>query len=154
MFVYIASRKCLIELDADDYERIKDCSMFLSSHGYAIVYFNGKNEYLHRLVSGAGKGDIVDHRNRNIRDNRKDNLRLVNQSANLHNSTKLRPNNTSGFKNIGWSTQKGKWRARLKLNYQEIHVGFFDDLTEAVVAVEFARVKYIPFSPENSGGVV
>jgi hypothetical protein len=54
--------------------------------GYACAYRDGVQTYVHRLICNAQKGDIVDHINRNKKDNSISNLRKVNKSINAFNS--------------------------------------------------------------------
>lgn len=42
--------------------------------------------YMHRILVGAKKGEIVDHINRNTLDNRRSNLRIVDRGTNVRNS--------------------------------------------------------------------
>lgn len=71
--------------------------------------------FLHRLIMNyfePGNKIVVDHKNRNTLDNRKDNLRIVSQKLNVKNrglETKL--NKSSGILGISKSKKKGyNWR--------------------------------------------
>lgn len=57
----------------------------------------GKTQSLHRLVMGNPQNAHVDHLNHNPRENRKQNLRIVNRNQNMANAKK-RKDNTSGVK--------------------------------------------------------
>ena len=66
---------------------------YLQKHvGYITANINGKYIYLHQLIMGHignGKGqDSIDHINRNKLDNRRDNLRITNQSIQNQNCGK------------------------------------------------------------------
>lgn len=70
---------------------------------YHIVYVNGANHLVHRIVWLLANGEIskdmiVDHKNRKRGDNRLQNLSLVNMSHNMRNRTLPLPN--SGYRNI------------------------------------------------------
>ena len=52
---------------------------------------------------------LVDHINRDTRDNKKCNLRLATKSTNAMN-TKIRKDNTSGIKGVTWSKKLLKWQ--------------------------------------------
>ena len=69
---------------------------------------------LHRIVMHAQDGEIVDHRNHNPSDNRRQNLRVTNTQNNTRNKT-LPRNNRSGV--IGVCQEKsGTWRACITLD--------------------------------------
>jgi hypothetical protein len=87
--------------DKDDFDKIKDRAWHFSSGNYissAIIHNSKKKElYFHNLVMnrlehpGKGATETVDHINRNGLDNRKENLRIINQSdQNLNQSKKKR----------------------------------------------------------------
>ena len=114
-----------------------------------------KECYLHRAVMERVLGHplsqdtIIDHVNGNPLDNRRENLRLATYSQNMANS-KLRSDNTTGFKGVSWSKQKGKFRAYIWFEKKLYHVGFFNTAEEASEArqikaielhKEFARLK-------------
>lgn len=83
-------------------------------YGYAR---KGK-KLLHHIIFGNPKqGFCVDHRNQNKLDNRKENLRFVTWSENMHN-TGPKVNNKFGI--AGISEHRGGFRARIRLGYKEI----------------------------------
>lgn len=106
--------------------------------------------YLHRWLLQPRAGLVVDHINFNGLDNRRKNLRIGTQAMNRQN---LQPDkrNTSGIRGVSWHSIGHKWRARIKLNGREIHLGLFDNLADAEHAVKSARRRYMPFSPEGDG---
>jgi hypothetical protein len=89
---------------------------------------NGKTnkQMLHRLIAihfihndDPLNKIFVDHINRNMLDNRVENLRWITQSDNCFN-TKKKINNNSGFKNITIINNKHKERFRIKIEKQGI----------------------------------
>lgn len=52
---------------------------------YAYVMYNKKKIRLHRLITNAPKGLVVDHINGNTLDNRRENLRVCTQKENTQN---------------------------------------------------------------------
>lgn len=69
-----------------------------SIHGYAKSVSGRKTIYMHRLILGAVRGQIVDHINRNSLDNRRCNLRFATTCQSARNATK--PSNKNGFRGI------------------------------------------------------
>lgn len=119
----------------------------LHRHGYADARWReGKEQggkmrhvYLHRLICRpTGDRPHVDHKNRLNWDCREENLRVCTMSENLCNA-KIRADNTSGIKGVGFHRPSGKFRARLKIRGTERHLGLFITSAEADAAVRTAR---------------
>ena len=113
-------------------------------HGYARS--NGPNKdrfYMHRIILNAPTGKVVDHINGDKLDNRKDNLRICNQSVNGLNRTKNNLNNTSGFRGISYDKTRNKYRVHLKINYKQKYLGRFNSIEEAKDAYEKANLNII-----------
>lgn len=53
----------------------------------------------------------------------------------------LRAHNTSGFKGVFWDKQKGKWAARIMLDYKTKHLGFYVNIADAARAYKTAAVN-------------
>lgn len=41
-------------------------------------------------------------------------------------------NNTSGYPGVSWDVSRDKWKAQIKVNGKNIHLGRFDTLEEAI----------------------
>lgn len=80
---------------------------------------------MHRAVMATPVGYQTDHRNGDGLDNRKDNLRVCSCSQNQHNS-RLRRDNSSGYKGVGWHKHLKKWGARIGVNGKSHHLGYFE----------------------------
>ena len=89
---------------------------------------------------GVEPSGYIDHLNGDKHDNRIANLRDVDMSTNLRNAAG-KSNNTSGATGVNWRADKGKWRARIMVNYKERTLGHFDTFEEAVAAREAAARK-------------
>ena len=91
----------------------------------------------HRVVwamaTGAWPVGQVDHINGIKTDNRRVNLRDVSE---VENKLNQRPPkcNTSGRIGVCKHKPSGRWRATIKKNYKTIHIGYFDQFEDAVVA--------------------
>lgn len=95
---------------------------------------------MHRVIMNAPDGMDVDHRWGDTLDNRKENLRICTRQQNSCNKAQV--NNTSGFKGVSWHKARNKWRAQIKLNQRQIHLGYFNNKTEAAKAYNAAALQY------------
>lgn len=96
-----------VYIDKEDLEKVLPYKLSISNDNNAKTFYckviNGVG--LHRIITDAKSGEIVDHINRNGLDNTKENLRIVNTSINNRNAS-LRSDNVSGTKGV--SFEKGK----------------------------------------------
>lgn len=107
---------------------------------YAQTKFEKRlNIYMHALLVPVQKGFVIDHRNLNGCDNRRENLRIGTRSQNGANA-KLSKANTSGFKGVTLSF--GKWHAQIMVYRENIPLGRFVDKVEAAHAYDAGAVKY------------
>lgn len=120
---------------------------------YIRVSINGKSHLAHRLIWIYANGAIpdgfeIDHIDMNGLNNSISNLRLASRKQNSANKT-AHKDNASGFKGVSYFKQTGKWRARLRFEGKDLHIGYFDSAEEAAIAykqkqsqlcAEFARV--------------
>jgi hypothetical protein len=153
--------KCLFYYDettgiftrAKDHQRSKKGSVVGTPNykGYLLFAVKGKTYRAHRLawlyVYGKFPSMDLDHINGNRSDNRIENLRELPNKFNQQNRRKPNPNNTSGYKGVGWSKQLNKWRVKIVANYKTIHLGYFHDIDDAVNAYALGAAKYHNFNP-------
>lgn len=96
---------------------------------------------MHSYLLGKHDGFVIDHKNRNKRDNRRDNLRLVSKNMNGFNiNTQI--NNTSGKTGVSYNKQNNKYVAYIKYNYKNIYLSSFSNISDAIKAREDAEIKY------------
>ena len=100
-----------------------------------------KSLLMHRLITNAQKGDIVDHFNEDSCDNRKQNLVICTQKENIAKSKKYF-NNTSGTTGVCWVKHIEKWKAYIKIDYKLINIGFYNNIEDAIKARKQAEEKY------------
>lgn len=103
---------------------------------------------LHRYIMIINNSNlVVDHINRNPLDNRKSNLRICSYKENGFNKS-IRVDNTSGIPGVSFHKINKKWRAKIKYNNLTIHLGYFEDINEAlinrIVAEEILFGEYSP----------
>lgn len=118
--------------------------------GYVAIQFCGKPRLAHRLAwlhfYGEWPSGNLDHINRNKKDNRIDNLRIVTQSQNMQN-TGLQQNNTSGFRGVSLNKPTGRWKAYIKVGGRRKHLGYFATQQEASAAYRNAAAHMHSHNP-------
>jgi|SRR5215469_1193158 len=99
---------------------------------------------LARLILGLQPGDglIADHIDpARTFDNRRANLRIVDQSQSQWN-TRIRKNNTSGHKGVSWHKGREIWQAGLYYHGKNIFLGRFKELEDAKQAYADGAKKF------------
>ena len=100
---------------------------------------------MHRLITDAQKGDVVDHKNRTTMDNRNSNLRITDHSGNMRNKG-LQSNNKSGSTGVIFRNDSGSWRAFYNKDGKRVWIGTYKTKEEAIAArLNAVRVEYGEF---------
>jgi hypothetical protein len=88
-------------------------------------------------------GQVVDHINGDIYDNRRSNLRLCTNAENIRNAQKrCIKKATSKFKGVGFDSNRNRWRATITVDWKTKHLGYFDSEEDAAKAYDIASEKY------------
>ena len=133
--------------DKEDYDLIEPYYWYYNGNGYVSTSpTHGPDILLHRLVMNVKDGIVIDHKEHphgkaHKVDNRKSNLRYATDSQNAMNRH-IHSNNTSGVTGVGWNKDSQKWCAYICKNYEQIHLGYFDNFDDAVRARKDAEGKY------------
>lgn len=109
-------------VDDEDYENVAKYKWSFS-HGYAVRTKDKKRIYLHRYITKAPKGKLVDHINGDGLNCTRANMRLCTQSQNLLNRGKQK-NNTSGYKGVCWAKNERKWIAHIQMDGKRKTLGY------------------------------
>jgi len=103
---------------------------------------NFKTEIMHRIVMGAPKGVLVDHRNSgDTLNNQKSNLRFATHIENARNG-KLRRNNILRLKGVRKNSNSSTYQVRICVKGRSLHIGCFHDPEMAARAYDEAAVKH------------
>lgn len=134
-------------LDDADIELVsgyKWCAFKRDKKYYALtsVRFHGKNTNLlmHMLILGKKPGYEIDHKNNDGLDNRRCNLRHATRSQN--NMNKLKSKGTSIYKGVSWSNYHQAWKAQIKKDKVDHHLGYYSSEIEAAMIYNTATDKY------------
>jgi hypothetical protein len=144
-------------IDEEDYHYYQQHNWHIDDNGYVyrakhVKRDNGtvftKHIKYHReilILHGHDiEGKIVDHKNIDPSDNRKENLRYgITYGQSLQNQHR-RKDNTSGYKGVNYrnTPYRKNWRARIKVEGKEIGLGFYYTAEEAAYAYDCAALKY------------
>ena len=133
------------KIDLEDIDKVKDRKWFFKD-GY--VASGGKrkenNLRLHRYIMGVENEPskvYIDHKDHNTLNNRKENLRVCNNSKNQMNK-RIPKNNTSGFKGVSFHKLSGKWRVRITIDGETHYLGLFEDKEDAIKTRIEAEEEY------------
>ena len=100
---------------------------------------NGKYIKLHRYIMLLENSLIdnleVDHKDRNKLNNVASNLRMATSQEQKRNQGK-KIGFSSQYIGVSWYKRDDKWRAKIKHNNKNIHIGMFDNEVEAAQAYD------------------
>lgn len=138
MFVPL-TRGHMALIDDQDFPMIVDMK-WRSCRNYNTFYAQGhvlvdgvwRTVMMHRLILDAPTGVLVDHINGDGLDNRRANLRLVNNSQNQMNRKNV--TSSSGYKGVTFLPKSGKWQAQIKKDGKNIYLGVFKTPEQAHAA--------------------
>lgn len=116
-----------------------------------------KKAYAHRLSWELANGPIppgmeVDHRTTCPKSCvNPGHLRLATRKQNQENRSGAQRNSTSGVRGVAWDKSRGVWRGHLTHERKMVHVGYFNSLEDAEMAVKAARQRI--FTHADNHGV-
>ena len=102
--------------------------------GYIRIQTNGKTYSAHRIIwvlhnKSIDSSKEIDHIDRDVTNNRIENLRLVNGAINRYNIG-IKVNNTSGVTGVYYLEHCNRWQAKLGKN----NLGYFKNKDDAISA--------------------
>jgi len=137
-----------------DVDLILTRSWRLDSEGYVG---GSKRVRLHRWLLRPGRGVLVDHRNGNTLDNRRENLRVATPSQNRANSLGQPTRRRGRFKGVRLvrttATGAGRYSAAVNVDGRRVYLGTFDSEEAAARAYDTAaRSLHGEFARPNFSG--
>jgi hypothetical protein len=147
--IYIGEGKFTI-VDLGDYYWLNKYNWCLWDNGcnkYArtILYdakIGTRTISMHREIIRLGAGLLVDHRNGDGLDNRRENLRPATRAENCYNKRKTRTKTSSRFIGVCFDKQTNKWRAYIRYDGKRIWIGRYDSEIEAAKAHDIEAKKH------------
>ena len=123
----------------------------VNAEGYRVIKLGRTPFPAHRLawflVHGEWPALEIDHINGVRDDNRMQNLRLADRSANMQNKRAAMSNNKScGLLGVTWNKQHRRWQSKLMANKKRYHVGYFETAEQAHAAYLLAKRRLHPAS--------
>ena len=106
---------------------------YINKDGYIEVNVNRKKYLAHRIIFAIHHDylpDLIDHIDRNPKNNNVNNLRAASKALNAIN-TGIPKNNTSGIKGVSWHKKARKWTAQIKIKGKKVHLGIFSSIIDA-----------------------
>ncbi|HBH6867676.1 TPA: HNH endonuclease [Serratia marcescens] len=119
-----------------------ECKYIIPSTGYIAIRVAGKLITAHRLAWLYHYGELpdgeIDHIDRCRTNNAIRNLRVVSRSINSFN-TKLRSDNSTGFKGVYYYKDRKKYWAFFWKDKKRVSLGYHDTAEQADLAVRLAK---------------
>ena len=141
------SRGMFATVDVEDYPELNKYTWTVRKEGntyYANrtkrVGDRRKQEIMHRKITNAPDGLVVDHINHDGLDNRKQNLRVCTRKQNSRNQLPYK-NVTSKYKGVYWEKQSKCYRASVRKDGKLYNLGRFKDQKEAAKAYDERAVE-------------
>lgn len=89
---------------------------------------------MHRMILGASRGQVVDHRDHNPLNNTRSNIRIATLRENSRNRR--------GVTGVRWNRRRRKWEAHIWTGAKRVSLGFFRDRDDAVEARKRGEVEH------------
>lgn len=117
----------------------------LRKNKYLFCTIKRKTVYMHRAIWVLQYGPIpfgmeIDHIDGNPSNNNLKNLRLCKRAENCQN-TRVRTDNSSGFKGVFWDNYSKSWRASIWKDKKKHDLGRFSSLSQAAMVAAIARAN-------------
>lgn len=127
-------------IDDEDFNKIKNYKWYIEINRknqirsvLSVFISNGKKKTIrmHSLILNTNK--IIDHKDLNVLNNQKNNLRICTHKQNLCNRNIFK-NNSSGYKGVVFIKKIQKFKAQIKHDGIQEYIGYFNTKEEAAIA--------------------
>jgi hypothetical protein len=146
-------------VDDEDFEFLNQFKWYAKKANrtfYALrnsFYVENKKRHtiqMHRVILGLKDLNIkCDHIDHNGLNNQKNNLRHSTNAENCKNQ-KPKEGYSSIYKGVCWCNKRKKWRANIRINDRQKHIGYFKDEIECAKAYDnMAKIHYKEFAYLN-----
>lgn len=138
--IMLASGRGFALVDDEDYDYLSQWRWHLHSAGYAArsIKPGGRRVtiLMHREIMQPPATLYIDHLNHDPLDNRRSNLRIVDNRVNQRNRGRIQRNNTSGVTGVSWHSIAKKWIAQSKHHQRRVYLGLFERIDDAAAAYQ------------------
>jgi hypothetical protein len=127
-------------IDSADLSLVKPFVWMAQRHRTGTFYARAAGGYLkmHRLLTGAAPGQVVDHVNRDPLDNRRSNLRVCTHRESTWNTIK---HNRTGYMGVRRLPRGKRWEARIVTDGRRVVIGYYGSPEEAARAYDRAVLE-------------
>ena len=98
---------------------------------YVFGTINGRRTSLHRAIMRPRGKKVVDHKNGNGLDNRRQNMRIVTNAQNCRHRHRQQRNNTSGHRGVFFDKRVGRWLVKFMVDGKYHYLGWYDSVSAA-----------------------
>jgi hypothetical protein len=146
MKLILLTQNKFVKVSDEDYEYLSKWGWYYNE-GYAVRKENGRHLQMHRVIMGAIKGQLVDHKNSDTLDNQRENLRLCNHSTNAMNMRKHKGSSIyKGVIKTEWGYRTQIWKDNEKVFdascKEERWAAYMYDLNASALFGEFFRPNF------------
>lgn len=136
--------KNVVQVDDEDFHRVNEFKWGVDKlESGTYVKRKSKHQWirLHRFILDVNDSEIcVDHKDHNGLNNQKSNLRIASKKQNNQN-TSSHVGSTSKYLGVCWSDRYKKWRANIRIDGKQTHVGLFQLEDDAAKAYDTLAIK-------------